>query len=84
MAHGFKHRMRVFLSHKEAAFAVLDGLNDASVRSGHNGQSARHGFQHGVGHSLLVSVRAEFAGMEEKMGLFEEAPELGLRNEACE
>ena len=69
---------------EEAAEGVFDGFGDAAVPGGEDGETAGHGFEHGVGDALAVAVGGGFAGVEEDVSGFGETAEIGSVEEAWE
>jgi hypothetical protein len=63
---------------------MFDGFGDAAVMGGEDGEAAGHGFEHGVGDALAVAVGGGFARVEEEVGGFGEAAEIGTVEEAWE
>ncbi len=77
-------RFGIALGDEHAADSVLDRFGNSAVSGGENGETAGHGFEHGVGHAFLVAIGAGLARMEEEVRLLEEGAQLALRNKAGE
>ena len=69
---------------QEATHSVGDGFRDAAVQGGEYWKPGGHGFQHGVGYTLLILVRRHFAGVQKEMGCGVEGGKSLLREEAAE
>src|SRR2546423_1118194 len=76
-----RKRFLIALPHQNSAPAVLDRFRNPAMLGGENRQAARHRFEHGVRNAFLVSVAADFAGVQKNMRLIKEFAQLGLGNE---
>ncbi len=81
---GFGEGEVVAFGCEEAAEGMFDGFGDAAVMCGEDGETAGHGFEHGVRDALAVAVGGGFARVEEEVCGFGETAEFGPVEEAWE
>src|SRR5207244_2772575 len=82
--HAISQRNGIAFGDEKCADTFLNGFRNAAMAGGADRQPRGHGLKHGIWHSFLVAVRAQFTGVEEKMSPSFERPKIRLREKTGE